>query len=114
MPLGQLRRPRYNPSNDEDSDLSNSLGGNNDDSDSRGDRGYYSEDSLRLEPLRPNLELSISKRLKNELISKFDPDYLDYKEQGLLTLQGKDPIYINVAIFIAYYKEYVISDKYGL
>ena len=80
MPLGQLRRPRYNPSNNEDLDLSNSLGGNNDDSDSRGDRGYYSEDSLGLEPLRPNLELSISKRLKNEPINKFDPDYLDYKE----------------------------------
>ena len=114
MPLGQLRQSRYNPSDDEDLDLSSSLGGNNDDSDNRDDRGYYSEDSLGLEPLRPNLELSISKRLKNEPISKFDPDYLDYKEQGLLTPQGKDPIYTDVAIFIARYKEYVIGDKYSL
>ena len=114
MLSGQPRRSRHNPSDDEYSDPSSSSGGNDDDSDGRGDRGYHSEDSLGLEPLRPDPELSISKRLKNEPIGKFDPDYPDYKEQGLLTPQGKDPIYTDVAIFTARYKEYVIGDKYGL
>ena len=80
MLSGQPRRSRHNPSDDEYSDPSSSSGGNDDDSDDRDDRGYYSEDSLGLKPLRPNLKLLISKRLKNKLISKFDPDYLDYKE----------------------------------
>ncbi|KAI6777511.1 uncharacterized protein J7T54_002588, partial [Emericellopsis cladophorae] len=62
----------------------------------------------------PDPELSISKRLKNEPIGKFDPDYPDYKEQGLLTPQGKDPIYTDVAMFTARCEEYVMGDEYGL